>query len=185
MVASFFDKTGYVATVSLQQRRTVNSEWYTTLCLPKVFEENRKTNQRRQKIVHQDNASSQTSAQTSAYLTGQNVEVMGPTPYSPDVARNDFFLFQHIKKKCLVNDFHRQKPCFGGVSIGVKKQSQMTVVRQNILSTVMLKNDKLCNGNARLHLVTPEICQPETYCANPRINIKFQFIFKLIHLHMS
>ena len=31
--------------------------------------------------------------------TGQNVELMGHPPYSPDLAPNDFFLFQHIKKK--------------------------------------------------------------------------------------
>ena len=31
------------------------------------------------------------------------------------------------------------------------------VVRQNSLSSVMLKNDKLSND--RLHLATPEICQ--------------------------
>ena len=33
-----------------------------------------------------------------------------------------------------------QKPCFGAVSIGVKKQTQMMVVHQNTLSKVMLKN---------------------------------------------
>ena len=44
-------------------------------------------------------------------------------------------------------------------SIGVEKQTQMMVVHQNILSTVILKNYKLYNGNVRLHLATPEICQ--------------------------
>ena len=36
MVACFFGKTGHVATVSLEQRRTVNSEWYTTICWPEI-----------------------------------------------------------------------------------------------------------------------------------------------------
>ena len=36
--------------------------------------------------------------------------------------------------------------------------TQMTVVHQNTLSTVMLTNDKLSNGKVRLHLATPEIC---------------------------
>ena len=35
-----------------------------------------------------------------------------------------------------------------------KKQTQMMVVHQNILSTAVLKNDKLSNGNLRLHLAT-------------------------------
>lgn len=99
MVACFFGKTGHVATVPLEQRRTVNSEWYTTICLPEVFGEIRKANKRRRIIVHHDNASSHTSAQTSAFLTGQNVELMSHPPYSPDLAPNDFFLFPHIKKK--------------------------------------------------------------------------------------
>ena len=92
MVACFFGKTGHVATVPLEQRRTVNSEWYTTICLPEVFGEIRKTNKRRWIIVYHDNARSYTSAQTSAFLTGQNVELIGHPA-------NDFFLFLHIKKK--------------------------------------------------------------------------------------
>ena len=41
-------------------------------------------------------------------------------------------------------------------SIGVEKQTQMMVVLQNILSSVMLKNDKLDNGNVRLYMAIPE-----------------------------
>ena len=48
MIACFFGKTGHVAIVPLEQRRTVNSESYTTICLPVVFQEIRKTNRRRQ-----------------------------------------------------------------------------------------------------------------------------------------
>ena len=38
------------------------------------------------------------SAQIGAFLTGQNVELMGQPSHSPDLAPNDFFLFKHIKK---------------------------------------------------------------------------------------
>ena len=38
MVASSFCKTGHVATVPLEHLRTVNSECFTTIYLPKVFE---------------------------------------------------------------------------------------------------------------------------------------------------
>lgn len=58
MVACFFGKNGRVATVPLEDRRTANSEWYTIICLPEVFEEIRKNNQRRRIILHHDNASS-------------------------------------------------------------------------------------------------------------------------------
>ena len=37
----------------------------------------------------------------------------------------------------------------------MEKQTQVMVVLQNIVSTVMLKNYKLSNGNVRLHLTTP------------------------------
>lgn len=99
MVACFFGKTGHVLTVPLEQRRTVNSEWYTTICLPKVFGEIRKTNRRRRIMLHHDNASSHTSARTSDFLSAQNVDLMSHPPYSPDLAPNDFFLFPNIKNK--------------------------------------------------------------------------------------
>ena len=99
MVACFFDKTGHVATDRLEHPRTVNSKWYNTICLPKVFGEIRKTTKRRRIIVHHGSASTNTSAQISALLTSQNVELLGYPPYSPGLAPNDFSLFQHIKKK--------------------------------------------------------------------------------------
>ncbi len=36
MVASFFGYSGHVATVVLEDRRTVTSQWYTRVCLPQV-----------------------------------------------------------------------------------------------------------------------------------------------------
>ena len=99
MVACFFGINGHVATVPLRERRTVNSDWYTTICLLKVLEEIRKTNKKRRIILHHDNASSHTSAKTREYLSGQNIELMGHPAYSPDLAPNDFFLFPHIKNK--------------------------------------------------------------------------------------
>ena len=56
-----------------------------------------------------------------------------------------------------------QKPCFGVVSVGVEKQTPMMVVHQNILSSIMLKNVKLFNGNARFQLTTTEICQARNF----------------------
>lgn len=99
MVACFFGITGHVATVALEQRRTINSEWYTTICLPEVIEKIRQNKQKRRIILHHDNASSHTSTETKEFLTSQNIELTGHPPYSPDLAPNDFFLFPHIKKK--------------------------------------------------------------------------------------
>ena len=41
--------------------------------------------------------------------------------------------------------------------------------RQNVLSTIMLKNVKLSNEYVRLHLTTPEICQPRNLSTNALI----------------
>ena len=101
MVACFFRKTGHVATVPLVQRRTINSEWYTTICLPEVFGKIRETNRRRRIILRKDNASSHASAQTRDFLRTENIELVGHLAYSPDLAPNDFFLFPHIENKLL------------------------------------------------------------------------------------
>ena len=49
-----------------------------------------------------DNASSNTSAQISVLLTGQNFELMDHPPYSADLAPNDFSLFPHIEKNARI-----------------------------------------------------------------------------------
>lgn len=76
MIACFFGYTGHVATIALEDRRTVNAEWYTTICWPEVINEIRKNNRKRRIILHHDNASSHTARQTIDYLTEKNIELM-------------------------------------------------------------------------------------------------------------
>ncbi|XP_040579850.1 uncharacterized protein [Lepeophtheirus salmonis] len=86
-------------------------------------------------LVHHDNGSSHTTAQINAFLTAQNVKLVGHPPYSPDLAPNIFFLIPHIKKKIRSQQFLSnegavqapQKPCFGDASIRVKKYLQELV----------------------------------------------------------
>ena len=85
MIPCFFGKTGHVAIVALEQRRTVNSEWYTYFCLPVVFQEIWKTTRRRRITLHHDNVRSHTSAQTTALLSTQNIDLMSHPQYSPDL----------------------------------------------------------------------------------------------------
>lgn len=98
MVASFVAKGGHVATIVLEDRKTVNADWYTTVCLPQVITEFRKNNSRRRMILHHDNASSHTARQTKTFLSSQNVEILDHPPYSPDLSPNDFFTFPKIKQ---------------------------------------------------------------------------------------
>ena len=99
MIACFFGKTAHMASVPLEQRRTVNSEWYKKICLPVFFQEIRKTNRRRRITLHHDNASSHKSAQTIAVLRTQNINFRSHPPYSSDVASKDFFLFPYVKNE--------------------------------------------------------------------------------------
>lgn len=99
MVATFFARKGHIATVPLEDRRTVNAEWYINICLPQVFGEFRKTNRRAKIILHHDNAPAHTASRTTDFLAASNVKLMTHPPYSPDLAPCDFFLFPTIKSK--------------------------------------------------------------------------------------
>ena len=124
MVSCFFCKTGHAATVTLEHCGTFNSDWYTTICLPKGFRDIRKTNKRRRIIVHHGNASFHTSAQTSSVSTGQNVEIMDQPPYSPDLAPNVFSLFPNINKKRRCQWFSSPEDTVGVFKNHVLKASQ-------------------------------------------------------------
>jgi len=97
MVAFFFSKTGHISTVALEDRKTVNSDWYTTICLPEVFSELRKNQSKRRIILHHDDATSHTSNLSSEHLSPKNIELMGHPSYSPNLESNEFFLLPTIK----------------------------------------------------------------------------------------
>ncbi|CAH1959208.1 unnamed protein product [Acanthoscelides obtectus] len=59
MVATFVSKAGHIATIPLNEQRTVTADSY--ICLPKIIAELRKINPERRIILHQDNASSHTA----------------------------------------------------------------------------------------------------------------------------
>ncbi|GBP88332.1 hypothetical protein EVAR_43649_1 [Eumeta japonica] len=71
-----FGMSGHAVTVPLENRKTVNSEWYTTTSLPGVFEEIRKNNRQHRVILHQDNASGHTSAEKLDVIGGSVTTVV-------------------------------------------------------------------------------------------------------------
>ncbi|CAH1988356.1 unnamed protein product [Acanthoscelides obtectus] len=99
MVATFVSKSGHIATIPLNEQRTVTANWYTTICLPKIITELRKINPERRIILYQDNASLHIAQKTRQYLTEENVELLDHSPYSPDLSPNDFFTFPKIKNR--------------------------------------------------------------------------------------
>jgi len=100
MVASFVSRSGSVGTVILQNKKTVNAEWYTTVCLPQIFA---KLRERRPKtglrgiLLHHDNASAHTAVRTLDFLAEAGVQLLPHPAYSPDLAPCDFFVFPRVK----------------------------------------------------------------------------------------
>ncbi|GBP58842.1 Histone-lysine N-methyltransferase SETMAR [Eumeta japonica] len=109
MVACFFGINGHMVTVPLENRKIVNSEWYATICLPEVFEEIAKNNRQRRIILHHDDASCHTSAETTRFLEGQKIKLTGHPPYSFNLAPNDFYLFPSVKNKLHGQPFSSRK----------------------------------------------------------------------------
>lgn len=102
MVASFFSKTGHIATIEVDDRPTEDSDWYVNHCLPKVFAEWRKKHPKSsmQRLrLHHDNASPHKSGLTAEFLSTEGVRELPHPPYSPDLSPCDFYLFPVVKNK--------------------------------------------------------------------------------------
>ena len=131
----FFWKTGHVAIVPLEQRRTVNSKWHTTICLPVVFQEIKKTNRRKRITLHHDKVSSHTLAQTTAFLSTQTSiwwvicrivliwQRMAAFYSRTQKIRWEVNVFRHLKKRLMrLNWFKRIQKCIDLNGEYVEKQ---------------------------------------------------------------
>ena len=102
-MACFFSKSGHVATILLEDRKTVNSDWCINHCLPKVFEAWCKRRQRRPHrltqalLLHHDNVSVHTAAVTLDFLAENSANLVTHPPSPPDLAPRDCFLFPLTK----------------------------------------------------------------------------------------
>ena len=102
MIACFFAKFGHVATIPLEDRKTVTADWYINHYLPKIFQ----TWCRRRLrtgvlglLLHHDNASGHTAAGTLDFLVAVDVQLVTHPPYSPDLVPCDWFLFPSVKRQ--------------------------------------------------------------------------------------
>ncbi|GBP24979.1 hypothetical protein EVAR_94273_1 [Eumeta japonica] len=80
MVAWFFGINEHTVIVPLDNGKTINSKWHTTICLPVVFEEIRKDYRQLRIILHRDNASCHTSAETTRFFEDQKIELTAHPP---------------------------------------------------------------------------------------------------------
>ena len=76
MIACIFANFGHVATIPLEDRKTITADWYVNHCLPKIFQAWRKRRPRmgvRGLLLHHDNASVDTTAVTPDFLDANDV----------------------------------------------------------------------------------------------------------------
>ncbi|GBP51455.1 Mariner Mos1 transposase [Eumeta japonica] len=83
----------------IRRASLVRSEWYTTICLPEVIEKIEKNKRQRRIILHHDNGSYHTSAETIRCLEGHKIELTDHPPYSSDLAPKDSYLLPSVKNK--------------------------------------------------------------------------------------
>ena len=95
MIVCFFAKFGHVATMRLEDRKTVTADWYVNQCLPKIFQ----AWCFRGLLLHHDNASAHTAAVTLDFLAACDAQLVTHPPYSPDLAPCDWFLFPSVKRQ--------------------------------------------------------------------------------------
>ena len=93
---------GNVATISLEDRKTVTADCYVNHCLLKVFRawcKRRPQTGVRGLLFHHDNAIAYTAAVTLDLLAASDVQLVTHPPYSPDLAPCDWFLFPSVKRQ--------------------------------------------------------------------------------------
>lgn len=101
MYAVFFRSTGIVKVIKLGKGERITKEWYTNICLPRVFaaiSESRPKCGVKGIILHHDNARPHKASLTTEYLNSMGVELLQHPPYSPDLSPCDFWLFKNLKK---------------------------------------------------------------------------------------
>ena len=102
MVATFFSTSGHLATVVLEDQRTVTAKWYAEVWFPQVFskiQEKRPRTGLRGILLHHGNASSYTANATISFLEKMPVKLVTHPAYSPDLAPCDIFLFLNMKNR--------------------------------------------------------------------------------------
>ena len=94
----FLDSYGVILIEYLQKGKTITG-YYTSLVdkLKAKLEEKRPHLQKNKILFHQDNAPSYTSAVAVAKIHELRLELLVHSPYSPDLAPSDCFLFPHVK----------------------------------------------------------------------------------------
>ena len=89
LIVCFFAKFGHVATIPLEDKKTITDDWYINRCLTEIFQACCKRHPRtgvRCLLLHHDNASMHTAAVTLDCLATNDIQLVTHSPFSPDLA---------------------------------------------------------------------------------------------------
>lgn len=101
MYAIFYSPQGVVASVPINQGKTVTGRYYKSKILSKVekyYKKRRPASGKRHICLLHDNAPPHRAQVVAKFLDERKVKVLPHPPYSPDLSPCDFFLFQKLKK---------------------------------------------------------------------------------------
>ena len=91
MIACFFANIGHVATIPLEDRKTVTADWYVNHCVPKIFQAWCKMASPNGCPWSTAPSWPCTAAVTLDFLAASDVLLVTHPPYSPDLAPCDWF----------------------------------------------------------------------------------------------
>ena len=133
MISRFFAKFGHVATILLEDRKTVNADLYVNHCMPKGFQAWCTSLHRtgvRGLLLHHDNTRVRTAAVTLDFLAASNVQLVTHPPYPPDLAPCDWFLFPSAKRQLKGKQFQNAKYTrdFEGVILDIPQSTWSGVI---------------------------------------------------------
>ena len=99
MASVFWDSQCDIMANDLEEGRTINGAYYAEeqMRLRQEIVKKRRGKLTRGFLLLQDNAPSQTSQVAMATATKGSFEVLPHTPYSPDLAHSDLYLFPNLK----------------------------------------------------------------------------------------
>ena len=100
LYAIFFSGEGVAIKVPVKKGKSITGKYYKDVVLKKLKKDYQKrrpaTGFKHVSLLH-DNAPAHTSAIVTAFLKKEKVTVLPHSPYSPDLAPCDFFLFPKLK----------------------------------------------------------------------------------------
>ena len=134
MIACFFAKFGRVATIPIDDRKTVTADRYVNHCLPKVFQawyKRRPQTGARGHLFHHDNASADTAAVNLDFLAANDARPVTRLPYSPDLAPCNWFLSPSVKRQLKgkqIQDVEDARAFFEGVILDIPQSSWSGVI---------------------------------------------------------